>query len=431
MMLLQSFNSLMDTFFVGHLPNSKQALAATGVGGSIIFLLISLAMGVTVGTTALVARFTGAGEHDNAVRATGQSLSLSVLLALLFGFPAYFGRDILVGAMLDATKNPEAARLCAEFLGIALLAILPLFVWNVMQSAFRGIGDTRTPMLVTFASITVHIVLDWLLIYGNLGFPRMGVRGAGVALAASLVVGMAGFTVALWRSPLREAFHREYISPRLEWFQRILKIGIPASIQALTRVSSMMLFTGMLARTVEGAAAVAALQIGIRAESIAFMPGFGYGVAASALVGQSLGARNPERAERCAWSATWQAIAIMSFMAVIFYVAAYPIARVFSSDPMVIELGVSYLRINAFCEPFLALGMILTHALQGAGETIKPTFITLFTMVITRLPIAWFLMFPLNLQTRGAWISMMVTTVVGGFMTLALFRTGGWKRIKV
>jgi putative MATE family efflux protein len=431
MMLLQSFNGLMDTFFVGHLPNAAQALAATGAGGGIIFLMISLAMGITIGTTALVARFTGAREHDNAVLATGQSLSLGVALALLFGIPAYFGRHLLVGAMLDTTKNPEAARLCADFLGVALLATVPMFVWNVLQSAFRGIGDTRTPMMVTLASISTHILVNWLLIYGNLGFPRLGVQGAGVALAASLVVGMASFTFALWRSPLKDAFRGDYFRPRLEWYRRILRIGIPASVQALTRTFSMMLFTGMLARTPEGAAAVAALQIGIRSEGIAFMPGFGYGMAAAALVGQSLGARDPERAERYGWAATTQAIAVMSFMALVFYIGAYPIARLFSSDPMVIELAVEYLRINAWCEPFLALGMVLNNALQGAGETVRPTFITLFTMILARLPLAWFLMFRLNLHTRGAWLSMMLTTIVGGFLTLFLYRSGTWKRVKV
>lgn len=431
-MLLQSFNSLMDTFFVGHLPNGAQALAATGTGGGIIFLMISLAMGITVGTTALVARFTGAQSHDDAVRATGQSVSLAVLLAILFGVPAYFGRGIVVGAMLNASKNPEAARLCVDFLGMALLATLPLFVWNVLQSAFRGIGDTRTPMLITFASIGTHILGDWLLIYGRFGLPRMGVAGAGVALGSSLVVGMTLFSVALWRSPiLKDAFRWSYMRPDLEWYRRILKIGIPASIQALTRTFSMMLFTGMLARTIEGASAIAALQIGIRAEGIAFMPGFGYGVAASALVGQALGAHSPERAERSARAATTQAMGVMSIMAIVFYVFAYQIARAFSSDPMVIELGVSYLRINAFCEPFLALGMVLTNALQGAGETIKPTFITLFTMIVIRLPLAWFLMFHLNMQTHGAWYAMLATTVVGGLMSLALFRTGTWKRVKV
>ncbi|MCS6777130.1 MAG: MATE family efflux transporter [Chloroherpetonaceae bacterium] len=431
-MLLQSFNSLMDTFFVGHLPEGAQALAATGVGGGVVFLLVSLAMGVTVGTTALVARFTGAQDPAQAARATGQSLSLAALLALLCGVPAYCWREQIVSLLLDPGRNPQASRLCVAFLGAALLATLPLFVWNVLQAAFRGVGDARTPMRVTGAAISVHVIGDWLLIYGHWGLPRMGVVGAGVALALSWCVGMFLFGVAAWRHVvLREAFRWRHWRPDVAWYGRILRIGVPASVQALVRTVSMMLFTGMLARTVEGAAAVAALQIGIRAEGIAFMPGFGYGIAASALVGQALGARDADRAERAAQAAMWQALCVMCLMATLFFAGAWPIARAFSADPQVIGLGVAYLRINALCEPFLAPGMVLTSALQGAGETVKPTLITVVTMVFLRLPLASLLMFTWNLQAVGAWWAMTVTTVAGGLMTLGLFRTGQWKRVRV
>jgi putative MATE family efflux protein len=432
MMLLQTVNSMMDVFFVGHLPNAKEALSATGVGGGVIFLLIAFSMGVTVGTAALVARFTGAEDHDNAVHATGQSLSLGFLLAIVLGTLFYFGRGWLVRLMLPGPQNAQAARLCVQFLGIAMTAVIPLFVANVCQAAFRGIGNTRTPMLVTLAVITTHITFNALLIYGRLGFPRLGVRGAGTALALSLWVGATLFLlVILKKSSLREALLWKHLRLRMAWIRRILKIGIPAALQAVIRTLGMMSFTGMLARTAEGAAGVAALQIGIRAESIAFMPGFGYSMAAAALVGQSLGAKDPERAERCGWAATGQAIVIMTVMAVLFFTLAGPFAGLFTSDALVRQLGAQYLQINAFCEPFLALGMVLTGALQGAGDTIRPTYITFFTFWVVRMPLAYWLMFTLNMHTQGAWLAMCVTTFVGGVMTVGLWRSGKWKRIKV
>jgi len=197
------------------------------------------------------------------------------------------------------------------------------------------------------------------------------------------------------------------------------------------RTLGMMSFTGMLAHTVEGASGVAAAQIGIRAESIAFMPGFGYSVAASALVGQSLGARDPRRAERCGWAATWQAVTVMSIMAVLFFTLARWFPTLFTQDPAVRYLAADYLRVNAWCEPFLALGMVLTGALQGAGDTVRPTFITLVTMWIARIPLGVWLMFTLHQNTHGAWVVMCATTIVGGLMTAALFRSGAWKKIKV
>lgn len=430
-MLLQTFNSLMDTFFVGHLPNGAQALAATGVGGGIQFLLISLSMGASVGATALVARFTGAEDHPSAIRATGQALTLGVVMGVIFGILTYAARGSLIGWLLDSNKSPEAAALCVQFVSVTLIATVPLFLINVAQGAFRGIGDTRTPLRITGIMIAIHTTLNFLLIYGQFGFPALGVRGAGIALMTSLFVGAVLFVFALWRSALGAAFASENLAPHLEWTKRILRIGVPAAIQGIFRALSMMVFTGMLARAAEGASGVAALQIGIRAEALAFMPGFGYSVAASALVGQSLGAKDPKRAERYGWAATWQAMGVMVFMAIFFFVFSAPIARAFTGDVIAQKLGSDYLRINAPCEPFLALGMALTGALQGAGETTLPTVVTLLTMWVIRLPIAQYLMFNRGLNARGAWISMCFSTVIYAVVIALWFRSGRWKRARV
>jgi putative MATE family efflux protein len=431
-MLLQTFNSLMDTLFVGHLPNAAQALAATGVGGQVIFLLISLAMGVSVGTTALVARFTGAREPGEATRAVAQSISLSLLLGLLFWAVFFALRGSLAHWMLGDDPGGHATTLCLQFLTVALIATVPNFLLNVLVGTFRGLGDTRTPMLIQSAMIATHITCNWLLIYGHWGMPRLGVEGAGIALTCSIFVGTLLYLIALRRcTPLGDALSPERLRIDLDWYRRILRIGIPASIQAVIRTLGMMSFTGLLAHTVDAAAGVAAMNIGIRAEAIAFMPGFGYSVAASALVGQSLGARDPRRAERAGWAATCQGMLVMAVMATLFYLFAVPLSRLFTSDAAVIRLGSDYLRVNAIFEPFLALGMVLTGALQGAGDTIRPTYITFFTMWVVRLPIAYWLMFTCHMQAHGAWLSMGSTTTVGGLMTAALFRSGKWKKIRV
>ncbi len=433
-MLLQTFNGLMDTLFVGHLPHAKQALAATGIGGQVVFLLIALAMGVSVGTTALVARFTGANSHEERLRATGQSLTLSFVISVVVCALFYTGRNTIVGWMLTGQTDAETTRLCSQFLGIALLATVPMFLMNTLMGAFRGLGDTRTPMLVQSIAIATHITCNWMLIYGHFGLPALGVRGAATALAVSIFVSAILYVAALkLRSPLRAALSPRYLAFDLtgEWYKRILKIGLPASIQAVIRSLAMMSFTGLLARTAEGSSAVAAMSIGVRAEAIAYMPGFGYSVAASALVGQYLGAKNIPRAERSAWAATTQAMLVMAFVGLGFYLFSEPLAGLFTSDPGVRHLGALYLKINSVCEPFMALGMVLTGGLQGAGDTIRPTFITLFTMWVVRLPLSYWLMFHCNLQTAGAWWAMCVTAILGGVITAALFQTGWWKKIKV
>jgi putative MATE family efflux protein len=217
----------------------------------------------------------------------------------------------------------------------------------------------------------------------------------------------------------------------MEWTRRILKIGAPAAVTALLRTTSLMGFTGILSRTVEHTAGIASLPIGMTAESIAFMPGFGFSVAASALVGQSLGAKEPRRAERFAWMATWQAVATMTLMGVVFYVFADWFAGLFTQDVQVHALAVSYLRIMAFSEPLLAFGMVLTGALQGAGDTISPTVITVASQWLLRVPLAAYMALTLHMNTHGAWIAMSLSTAVGGLLTIALFRWGRWKKIKV
>ena len=431
-MLLQTVNTLMDTLFVGHLPNAAASLSATGVGGGVFFILVSLAMGVSVGTSALVARFVGARDEKSAIIATSQSLMLAVFGGIVFGILAFFSRQWVVDLLLNAKSSPVAARLCSEFLGVVLPATLAIFVMNVLQAAFRGLGDTRTPLRITAITVAIHITLNTLLINGRLGFPAMGVRGAGTALSISVHVSCLLSAYFLWKKTgLSESFRRENLRLDMVWVRRILKIGIPASIQALLRTLSMIAFTGLLARTLEGDTAVAALQIGIRTEAFAFMPGFGYSVAAAALVGQSLGAKDPEYAERCGWAALGQSLIVMVVMGIAFFTCAPWIARFFTSDAAVQALGVDYLRINAISEPFIAMGMVLTGALQGAGETVKPTYITIFSMWIVRIPVAWVLMFTLHLHAHGAWITMCLTTLLSGVLTMAVYKRGAWKKIKV
>lgn len=427
-MMLQTINGLLDMFFVGHLPNGTAALAATGVGGQIMFLLISLAMGISVGTTALVARFTGAEDRDGAVHAVGQSLTLSCVLGLIFGAVFYSARVAIVGLMLGSQVSQESAHLTVQFLNVVLLATVPMFLMNVFMATFRGLGDTRTPMVIQIAIIGTHISLNVVLIYGF----KWGVVGAATALTTSIFVGTLAYLLALWkRSSLADALELKHLRLELEWAKRILRIGIPAAVQAVIRTLGLMGFTSLLARTLEAEAGVAALQIGMRAEAIAFMPGFGYSVAAAALVGQSLGARDPRRAERCGWASTGQAMVVMAVMATVFFVFAAPIAGLFTNAPTVQRLVTEYLRISAIAEPFLALGMVLTGALQGAGDTVRPTYITLLTFWLIRLPLAKWMMFGLHMEARGAWLAMSTTTIVGGIMTAALFYSGKWKKIKV
>jgi putative MATE family efflux protein len=421
-MLLQTFNSFLDRFFVGHL--GSDALAAVGVGGQFMFLLFSVGMSIGVGTSALVSRFTGAKETDQAKVAANQSLWLALIAAVVSVAVVWPLRHAVVGWMgVDA----RAAGLCVRYLSLTLLGVPALFVMLILSSVFRGLGDTRTPLLVMIGVNIIHLGGDYLLIFGHFGFPRMGLIGGATALITSQVVGALLYFMFLQRSVLR-GFAARMKTLDLSWAKRILVIAVPAAGQNLSRVLSMMVFTGVLARSPQATAAVAALTIGLTSESIAFMPGFAFSMAAGTLTGQNLGAKNPRRAEKAAWSALQQGLAIMIVMGAVFFVLARPFAHIFTHDPHVVPLTVAYLRIAALSEPFLALGMILTGALNGAGDTKAPAWAGVATMWGVRLPLAWLLIYGLGYGATGAWWAMTTSTALNGLVALVLFKRGTWKQ---
>ncbi|MES2460933.1 MAG: MATE family efflux transporter, partial [Armatimonadota bacterium] len=395
-MMLQTTNSFLDRFFVGSL--GPEALAAITVASSLMFALMSGAMAISVGTTALVARFIGEGNTRDARTATTQSLILALVVSTLVGIPMFLLRVPLLSALgLDA----EALNFASQYLSYATLGMPTLFLMLIFNGAFRGLGDTIRPLWVTVGSIAIHATFNWLLIFGNGGFPKMGLAGGALALVLSQLMATILYLVFLRRTPLAEAASiRTKWLLSLDWSKRIGRIGLPACAQQLIRVGSMIGLQSMLAHTSAGSAAVAALGVGLLSESIAFMPGFGYSIAASAFVGQNLGARKIRRANSGGWIAAWQAVAVMTVMGAIFYLAAEPFAHLFvrhgeSETPLTgaqvaltVSLTVAYLRVAAFSEPFLGLGMVLTGALQGAGETVSPTAITIVTMIIIRIPLA-------------------------------------------
>lgn len=428
-MLVNTANGFLDSFFVGGL--GPHALAAVGVGMNLSFLLMSAAMAVTVGTTAIVARAVGEDDLEQARDATRRSITLIILIALAAALPMILLRN---GILRLEGLDSETLPLASDYLLVTLLGMPFQFVMLTLAAAYRGIGDTIRPFYVTVGACIVHAFFNWLLIFGNLGFPKLGLTGGAIAMGLSQIAAMTLFFALLPRTRLGALWGGDW-SLDSAWAKRLCAIGLPAAGQQVLRVGSMTLFQTLIGRFGAGSAAIAALSIGLRSESLAFMPGFGYSIASSAFVGQNLGADQPDRAKRGAWIATFQAMGVMTAMGVIFFVFAEPFVRLFVREgrpdevEKTIELAVAYLRIAAISEPFLALGMVLTGALQGAGETKSPTYITGITMVAVRLPLSWILL--KTFGVHGAWWAMSISTMLQGLAVVWLFRRGTWLSTRV
>ncbi len=425
--LILTLYNLVNRAFLGHLKTGASgALAAVGIGGAVLNIQFALMVGLSVGTSALVSQFIGGGKHRDADEATRQSLILSIVVGMLSSIPfVIWAAPIsrLMGA------KPDVLPLASQYIAIVACSSGLVFIYTIVTAALRSAGDVRTPLYIGAVVIILNILFDWVLIFGLGPVNGMGVLGAAISTGISRVAGTVLILWALKRSALGRSLN--HLIPQRDWFGRIMNIGWPAMLGNLVWTGAAVVLVAMLGALKQSTDAIAALTNGLTIEAIAYMPGVAYSTAAAPLVGQNLGAGKPERAERIAWTSSWQAVAIMTVIGVLFLVMPRQLALLLTGDEAVVALTASYLMINAVSEPFLALGMTLRGALQGAGDVRVPMWIAVFTFWGVRLPLVWFLSERLGMGANGAWLAISGSTILSGLITVAWFKTGRWKTIVV
>lgn len=416
--------SLVDMIMVGSL--GPKALAAVGLGGLIIWISYGIMASVATGTTALVARFTGAGEKDNTERALVQSFVLVALFSLFITALALaYSEKILL--LIGAER--AVAELGGVYLRAVFLATLFIFSGFVAEGALRGAGDTKTPLKIDIIINATNIALDYLLIYGNLGFPKLGVLGAGMASAFSFTLGAVLYFAVLLSGRYVLSLKPSNIGVDFSMMRRILRIGVPSSIEKLIMSGSMTVYTSIIVGF--GTIPLAAHQIGLRIEALSFMPGIGFAVAATALVGQNLGAGNREKAYNIGWETSKLCAWLMSIIGLILFLFPKEFILFFTRDEGVIELGILYLRLVAISQPFLALTFVLAGGLNGAGDTRRVMYTTIFGLWFFRLPLAYFLGVTLGYGVFGAWVAMIIDIFVRSLILGYRFKSRKWMEIEV
>ncbi len=432
----QTMLNLVDTMMVGHV--SAVAVGAIGLGGQVSWFMFPIMMSVSIGVLALVARFVGAGNREMAEEVLEQGLYMAFILGIpimMFGW--LVGRYVLV--VMGAKGS--VLNLAYKYL-VVLFAFYPVrFMSFTLFSAIRGAGDTKTPMKLGIVMNIINAVMDYLLIYGELGFPRLGPVGAAWASGIGITV---SFTIAVYLT----ISGRLSLQLRLRWrfnlnmARRIMRIGVPTLIDR-----SLFSFYGFLYMSIVtrfGKIALAAHQVGLRIESIAYIPAFGFNVATSTLVGQNLGAGKPEDAEMTVYEALKLIGLFMAAMAVILIVfPRYLIMPFLSpSDPSyeeVMHLAVIYLIIAAISEVPLGWMFVLSGALRGAGDTKSPMYVTAVSKLLFRIIPAYLLGFGFTvwgytfkgLGVIGAWIAMTEEVFMSTAILWWIFKRGKWKRVKV
>lgn len=444
---MQVVNTLLDRFFIGHLPAAS--LTALGGATNVMFLMFSLAMALATGSTAIVARAFGAENHGEYRTASRQAISLAIIAGAIIGAITVAIAPWVSNAMLPP-EDREAIRLMSGFLVAYGLGLPAHYVIQAQAGALRGIGDTKSPMVISGFQILLHMLLNVLLIFptrtiGGVTIPgaNMGVVGAAAALSISAWIAALIYLAFSAKTPLGRTLM--FTLPHADWVARILRIAVPAATMAVLRVLSLTVFTLVLKAVPNGSAAIAAMPVGFGIESIMFMPAFGLSVAASALVGQSLGAKNPERAERLGWIAGHHAALVTVALAVpIFFGAPWIASFLIEGKPDIIAETTTLIRYLCVTEIFFAYAMVMTGAMQGAGDTTRPLWISIGSLWGLRVPMAAILSlapgapflglampFGVGMGATGAWIAMAFTQGVQGIWSLIAFKQGAWKTREV
>ncbi|MBI4533261.1 MAG: MATE family efflux transporter [Candidatus Melainabacteria bacterium] len=403
------------------------AQAAVGLSEQVMFLFMIFAMSVSVGTTAIVSRSFGSGETADSITATSQSLLLAAVLGIVMSLMGLAIAQLILPLF---TSSAEVIKQGQLYLSIFGFYLIPFSIVSIVNAAFRAIGDAKTPLVVVIVMTAITVAGDYLTVLGNWPVPGLGVKGIAFSTIAG---GIAGSIIAIWQlglSPLRQSLIGLW-PPRLPILQRILNVGLPSACQRLSWAAAVFVLFFILSRCTHPTEALASWAIGMRVEGVIFMPLMALSMAVSPIVGQNLGARRLRRAVQAGWNVTAIGIVMMLILATLLFILAEPCAQLMSQDKQTISYAASYLRINALSEPFLALAMILSGALQGAGDTRMPMWISVFANWIVRLPLAWILALGLALGPTGAWIAMTGSVIIMGLLVAWRYQSGMWIKIKV
>lgn len=421
---LWTIGPTVDLIWVGRLGTT--AIAGVGVAGMIVMLLTSLRWGIGTGSRAIISRFIGAGDERGAEHAARQAFVVAGLYSIaVAAIGLAFSEQIMRLFGLEA----EVVLQGAAYLRIQLVGSVAMSFWITCEGIMYSAGDAVRPMRITIAARLVYLVLDPFLIFGWWIFPEMGVSGAATA---NLVCYTLGLIFSAWvlfsgRSRIRLTMHNMRLDPAMIW--RIVRIGVPSSVIGVERTLGRL----MLMRIVSpfGTVAVAAHSLAQRMEFVFYMPTMALATAASILVGQNLGARQPGRAEKGVWLAGAAATIVMVALAIPMLIWAEAVVGVFNREPALVRVASTFIRIEVASYVLMGLSSVLQQSIQGAGDTLPPMFVSITSIWVIQLPLAWVLSNNTSLQVYGARWAIVAGTVVGLLCYLVYFRMGRWKTRRV
>lgn len=419
-MLAQSLFGIVDVFFVSQL--GPAAVAAVGMVDSLLVIIYTIGMGLAMAATAMVARRIGEKDPEAASLTSYQVLLLGLMVSIPVAIVGVFYAPDLMHLMGASEEVVEVGSTYASIIFGFNFLILFLFIINAI---FRGAGDAVMAMGVLWLANLINIILDPALIFGWGPFPELGIKGAAIATCIGRGVGVLFQFYLLFKGSGRIRLMMQSLKLNVDIMRKVLVVSLPATIQYFIGSASWVFIFWIIARF--GTDAVAGYTIAIRIFIFALLPSWGMGNAAATLVGQNLGAKKPERAERSVWITASTNMVFLGLVALGIFIFAYPLVEAFSSEQTVIEFGANCLRIVSITYIFFAYGMVTVQAFNGAGDTRTPTWINLISYWLIQIPLAYLLSGPLGMGANGVFTSIAIAQGILAVISVLWFRRGTWK----
>jgi len=419
-MALESLFAVVDILWVGRL--GANAIATVGLTESMLSLVFAIGLGLSLSTTAMVARRIGEKDAPGAAVSAVQAIALGITVSIVIGVPCLIFAPKLLAIV---GGSPEIVAVGANYTRIVLGGsgvVLLLFLNNAI---FRGAGDAAIAMRLLWVSNIINLVLDPCLIFGLGPFPRMGVTGAALSTLSGRSIGVLYQFYRLMRGTERIRVFSHQLRVNVGVMLRLMRVSLTGILQFAIAHTSWIALVRIVSTF--GAVALAGYTIAIRIVIFVLLPSWGLSNAAATLVGQNLGAKEPARAEKSVWRTGFYNMLFLGTIGVFFAIFAGPVVRLFTSDPVVQRVGASCLRILSYGNIGYAYGMVMLQAFNGAGDTITPTIVNFFGFWVLEIPLAYALAVPAKMHSNGVFLSIVVAECAIAGAGILLFRRGRWK----
>ncbi len=423
-MSMESLFGVVDVFWVSRL--GAEAVATVGLTETALTLVFVVALGLSMGATALVARRFGEKDEQAAGLVAVQAIIVGLVVSTATAIFGYFFAPNLLHVM---GGSDNVVRIGSGYTRMILSGSVTIFLLFLINAVFRGAGDAAIAMRVLWIANLVNICLNPCLIFGLGPFPRLGVTGSAVGTTIGRGIGVLLQIWVLTSGRRRLRIHASQLRADFAVMWRLIRLSVNAMFQYLVQMASWIGMVRIIASF--GSDATAAYTVAIKVIVFAILPSWGMSNAAATLVGQNLGAGKPARAEQSVWRTGLYNMLFLGCIGIVFIALAPQIISLFTSDPKVAPLAVSALRLFSFGNVSYSYGMVITAAFNGAGDTATPTVLNLICFWICQIPLAWALAFHAGLGANGIYVAVVVSDSLLAMLGILLFRRGKWKQVTV